>query len=60
MNHRDNRERELLKECRKMDPITALTLISTSVQIAGTVKELLDKGGGTPQSLEAAAPQIVP
>jgi len=43
-----------------MDPMTALTLISTSVQVAGTVKELLDKGGVTPQSLETAAPQIVP
>ncbi len=43
-----------------MDPMTALTLISTAVQVAGSVKELLDKGGVTPQSLEKAAPQIVP
>jgi hypothetical protein len=43
-----------------MDPIAALTLISTAVQVAGSVKELLDKGGITPQSLEKAAPQIVP
>lgn len=43
-----------------MDPMTALTLISTSLQVAGSVKELLDKGGVTPQSLEKAAPQIVP
>jgi hypothetical protein len=43
-----------------MDPIAALTLISTAVQVAGSVKELLDKGGVTPQSLETAAPQIVP
>jgi len=42
-----------------MDQMTALTLISTSVQVAGTVKELLDEGGVTPQSLETAAPQIV-
>jgi peptidoglycan hydrolase-like protein with peptidoglycan-binding domain len=43
-----------------MDPMTALTLISTSVQVAGSVKELLDKGGVTQQSLETAVPQIVP
>jgi len=43
-----------------MDPITALTLISTSVQVAGQVKELLDKGSVTQQSLETAVPQIVP
>jgi len=43
-----------------MDPLTALTVISTSLQVAGTVKELLDKGGVTPQSLETAVPQIVP
>jgi len=43
-----------------MDPITALTLISTSVQVAGQIKELLDKGSVTQQSLETAVPQIVP
>ena len=43
-----------------MDPITALTLISTSVQVAGQVKELLDKGSVTQQSLQTAVPQIVP
>jgi len=43
-----------------MDPLTVLTVISTSLQVAGTVKELLDKGGVTPQSLETAVPQIVP
>jgi|SRR5258708_25481942 hypothetical protein len=43
-----------------MDPIAVLTLISTSVQVAGKVKELLDKGGVTQQSLETAVPQIVP
>ena len=42
-----------------MDPITALTLISTSVQVAGQIKELLDKGSVTQQSLETAVPQIV-
>jgi len=43
-----------------MDPISALTLISTAVQVAGKVKELLDKGGVTKQSLEATVPQIIP
>ena len=43
-----------------MDPLTVLSLISTSVQVAGTVKELLDKGGVTQQSLQTAAPQVVP
>lgn len=43
-----------------MDPLTVLSLISTSVQVAGTVKELLDKGGVTQQSLQMAAPQVVP
>src|SRR5262249_5991896 len=43
-----------------MDPMTVLTLISTSVQVAGTVKEMLDKGGVTPQSLQTAVPQVVP
>jgi lysozyme family protein len=43
-----------------MDPIAILTLISTSVQVAGTIKEMLDKGGVTPQSFEAAVPQMVP
>jgi hypothetical protein len=43
-----------------MDPIAILTLISTSVQVAGTIKEMLDKGGVTQQSFEAAVPQMVP
>ena len=51
---------EQREECRKIDPITALTLISTSVQVAGQIKELLDKGSVTQQSLETAVPQIVP
>jgi murein L,D-transpeptidase YcbB/YkuD len=43
-----------------MDPLTMLTLISTAVQVASNVKGLLDQGGLTQQSLQAAVPQIIP
>jgi peptidoglycan hydrolase-like protein with peptidoglycan-binding domain len=43
-----------------MDPLTALTLISTAVQVASNVKGLLDRGGVTKQSLQTAAPDIIP
>ena len=32
-----------------MDPLAVLTLISTAVQVAGSVKGLLDQGGVTKQ-----------
>jgi peptidoglycan hydrolase-like protein with peptidoglycan-binding domain len=44
----------------KMDPLTVLTLISTAVQVAGSVKALLDQGGVTKQSLQTTVPQIIP
>jgi murein L,D-transpeptidase YcbB/YkuD len=43
-----------------MDPLTVLTLISTAVQVAGSVKGLLDQGGVTKQSLQTTVPQIIP
>lgn len=43
-----------------MDPLTVLTLISTAVQVAGSVKGLLDQGGLTKQSLQTTAPEIIP
>jgi peptidoglycan hydrolase-like protein with peptidoglycan-binding domain len=43
-----------------VDPLTALTLISTAVQVAGQVKGLLDQGGVSKQSLQTAVPQIIP
>jgi Putative peptidoglycan binding domain len=43
-----------------MGPLTVLTLISTAVQVAGSVKGLLDQGGVTIQSLQTTAPQIIP
>jgi lysozyme family protein len=43
-----------------MDPLTVLTLISTAVQVAGSVKTLLDQGGVTKQSLQTTVPQIIP
>jgi len=43
-----------------MDPLTVLSLISTAVQVAGSVKGLLDQGGVSQQSLQATVPQIVP
>jgi peptidoglycan hydrolase-like protein with peptidoglycan-binding domain len=43
-----------------MDPLTVLTLISTAVQVAGSVKALLDQGGVTKQSLQTTVPQVIP
>ena len=43
-----------------MDPLAVLTLISTAVQVAGSVKGLLDQGGVTKQSLQTTVPQIIP
>jgi peptidoglycan hydrolase-like protein with peptidoglycan-binding domain len=43
-----------------VDPLTALTLITTAVQVAGQVKGLLDQGGVSKQSLQTAVPQIIP
>jgi hypothetical protein len=37
-----------------MDPLIALTLISTAVQVAGNVKGLLDRGSLTKQSLQTS------
>jgi peptidoglycan hydrolase-like protein with peptidoglycan-binding domain len=41
-----------------MDPMTVLTLISTAVQVAGSVKGLLDQGSVTQQTLQTTVPQI--
>jgi lysozyme family protein len=43
-----------------MDPLTVLTLISTALQVAGSIKGSLDQGGVTKQSLQTTVPQIIP